>query len=107
MRCPFSVCDLNQKSRSQRKGQVYALGCHRASCEKGTARSDSSDRGIISPEHRGDNMNETAVVLSIIGVVLSAITIFAIYYGPISALKIQRELDEEREARNRKLKIFK
>jgi hypothetical protein len=52
-------------------------------------------------------MNETAVVLSIIGVVLSAITIFAIYYGPISALKIQRELDEEREARNRKLKIFK
>jgi hypothetical protein len=52
-------------------------------------------------------MDATAVVLGTIGVVLSAASIFAIYYGPISALKIQRELDEEREARNRKLQIFK
>ena len=28
-------------------------------------------------------------------------------YGPISALRIQRELDDQREARNRKLYIFK
>ena len=39
--------------------------------------------------------------------VLSAVTIAAIYYGPISALKIQRKLDDEREARSRKLHIFK
>ena len=49
----------------------------------------------------------TGVVLGVVGLVLSAITIFAIYYGPIKALKIQRQLDQEREARNRKLLIFK
>lgn len=43
----------------------------------------------------------------IIGSVLSIITILAIYYGPIRALKIQRALDAEREARSRKLQIFK
>lgn len=52
-------------------------------------------------------MDRGAVVLGIIGAILSAVTIFAIYYGPISALKTQRKLDEEREARNRKLYIFK
>lgn len=52
-------------------------------------------------------MDATAVVLGIIGVILSAITIFAIYYGPIKALKIQRQLDTEREDRNRKMNIFK
>jgi hypothetical protein len=52
-------------------------------------------------------MDTTAVVLGIVGLVLSAVTIAAIYYGPISALKIQRTLDEEREARNRKMYIFK
>jgi hypothetical protein len=53
-------------------------------------------------------MNGTAaVVLGVIGLLLSAVTICAIYYGPISALKIQRQLDEEREARNRKVQIFK
>jgi hypothetical protein len=52
-------------------------------------------------------MDTTAVVLGIVGLVLSAVTIAAIYYGPISALKIQRKLDEEREARNRKMYIFK
>jgi hypothetical protein len=45
--------------------------------------------------------------LGIVGLLLSAATILAIYYGPIQALKIQRKLDEEREARNRKLYIFK
>lgn len=52
-------------------------------------------------------MDATAVWLGIVGLVLSAITIFAIYYGPISALRIQRRLDDERETRNRKLQIFK
>lgn len=50
---------------------------------------------------------DNTVSLGIVGLFLSAATIFAIYYGPISALKIQRRLDEEREARNRKLYIFK
>jgi hypothetical protein len=49
----------------------------------------------------------TTVVLGVIGVILSAITIFAIYYGPIKALKIQRDLDDQREVKNRKLSIFK
>jgi uncharacterized protein DUF6680 len=52
-------------------------------------------------------MDMTAVVLGVIGVILSGITIFAIYYGPIKALKIQRTLDGEREERNRKLSVFK
>jgi Family of unknown function (DUF6680) len=42
-----------------------------------------------------------------LGIVLSALTIAAIYFGPIAALRIQRKLDEEREAKNRKLYIFK
>ena len=52
-------------------------------------------------------MDKATVVLGIIGVLLSAVTIFAIYYGPIAALKTQRKLDEEREARSRKIYIFK
>jgi hypothetical protein len=52
-------------------------------------------------------MDETAVLLGAVGVILSAITILAIYYGPIKALKIQRTLDAEREERNRKLQLFK
>jgi hypothetical protein len=50
---------------------------------------------------------DATVALGLVGAILSVITIFAIYYGPISALKVQRKLDEEREARNRKLWIFK
>lgn len=49
----------------------------------------------------------STLVLGTIGLVLSVITIFAIYYGPIKALKIQRALDAEREGRNRKLQVFK
>jgi hypothetical protein len=49
----------------------------------------------------------TALWLGVIGLLLSAITIFAIYYGPIAALRIQRQIDDEREARNRKQYIFK
>jgi hypothetical protein len=52
-------------------------------------------------------MNGTEKMLGIIGLLLSAITIFAIYYGPIAALKMQRRLDDERETRSRKLNIFK
>jgi hypothetical protein len=52
-------------------------------------------------------MNSINVVLGVVGAILSAITIAAIFYGPIAALKIQRKLDEEREAKSRKLQIFK
>ncbi|MGA8538405.1 MAG: DUF6680 family protein [Terriglobales bacterium] len=53
-------------------------------------------------------MDATAAVwLGVIGSLLSAITIFAIYYGPIAALRIQRQIDDEREARSRKQYIFK
>ncbi len=52
-------------------------------------------------------MDKTATVFAVIGVVLTIVTIVAIYQGPISALKIQRKLDEERESRNRKLTIFR
>lgn len=47
------------------------------------------------------------IVLGIVGAVLSAITIFAIYYGPIAALHAQRKLDDGRESTNRKQYIFK
>jgi hypothetical protein len=53
------------------------------------------------------HMDSTTLWLGVIGLVLSAITICAIYYGPISALRIQRELDDEREMKNRKLYVFK
>jgi len=49
----------------------------------------------------------SALWLGVIGLLLSAITIFAIYYGPIAALRIQRRIDDEREARSRKQYIFK
>jgi hypothetical protein len=53
-------------------------------------------------------MSTTAtVILTIVGLMLSAITVLAIYFGPITALKMQRKLDEERESRNRKLSIYK
>jgi hypothetical protein len=52
-------------------------------------------------------MDSTALWLGVIGLLLSAVTICAIYYGPISALRIQRKLDDERETKNRKLYIFK
>jgi hypothetical protein len=52
-------------------------------------------------------MDTSTVVLGVAGIILSAISIFAIYYGPIAALKMQRKLDDEREVRNRKLQIFK
>ena len=49
----------------------------------------------------------TALWLGLVGLLLSAITIFAIYYGPIAALRIQRRIDDERDTRNRKQYIFK
>ncbi len=52
-------------------------------------------------------MDKATLVLGLVGVILSGITIWAIYYGPIKALKIQRQLDSEREERSRKLNIFK
>jgi hypothetical protein len=41
------------------------------------------------------------------GIVLSVITIIAILAGPIVALDLQRRLDKGREAKNRKLWVFK
>ncbi len=41
------------------------------------------------------------------GIVLNLLTIVAIVLGPILALQVQRKLDREREARNRKLWVFK
>lgn len=61
----------------------------------------------IRANRKGDIMDGTAVFLGVIGAILSAISILAIYYGPINALKIQRKLDEEREARTRKVNLFK
>jgi hypothetical protein len=56
-------------------------------------------------------MTETTVVLTIIGLVLSLISIFAIYYGPIAAIRTQRILDDERNNkmrdRQRKEEIFR
>ena len=52
-------------------------------------------------------MDNPTIWLAIAGLLLSVVTILAIYYGPISALKVQRKLDEERETRVRKLYIFK
>jgi hypothetical protein len=41
------------------------------------------------------------------GIALNVLTIVAIVLGPIIALQIQRKLDREREAKNRKLWVFK
>jgi hypothetical protein len=41
------------------------------------------------------------------GIALNILTIVAIVSGPIIALQIQRKLDREREAKNRKLWVFK
>ena len=41
------------------------------------------------------------------GIALNILTIIAIVSGPIIALQIQRRLDSEREAKNRKLWVFK
>jgi hypothetical protein len=56
-------------------------------------------------------MDSTNLTIAIVGLVLSALTIFAIIYGPIAALKIQRKLDQEAEKRKqdreRKQVIFR
>jgi Family of unknown function (DUF6680) len=56
-------------------------------------------------------MDSTTLTVAIIGLILSAITIAAIFFGPIAAVKIQRRLDIEREDRmqdrNRKEQIFR
>jgi len=41
------------------------------------------------------------------GIILNILTIVAIVSGPIIALQLQRKLDHDREARNRKLSVFK
>ncbi len=45
--------------------------------------------------------------MGIAGIALNLLTIIAIVCGPIIALQIQRKLDQEREALNRKLWVFK
>ena len=52
-------------------------------------------------------MENASIEIGIIGLLLSALTIAAIYFGPIAALRIQRKLDEERATRDRKLYVFK
>jgi len=52
-------------------------------------------------------MENSTIVLGSIGLLLSAITVFAIFYGPIAALKVQRKLDDQRETKSRKLYVFK
>jgi hypothetical protein len=49
----------------------------------------------------------STLVIGICGLILTGATIGAIFLGPIHALKIQRELDEERETRSRKLNNYK
>ncbi|HEV2315428.1 MAG TPA: DUF6680 family protein [Candidatus Acidoferrales bacterium] len=46
-------------------------------------------------------MDPTNLTIAIVGLVLSTLTIAAILYGPIAALKIQRKLDQESEERKR------
>jgi hypothetical protein len=52
-------------------------------------------------------MTTTTVVLTVIGLLLSLISIFAIYYGPIAALKMQRTFDATKQDRQRKEEIFR
>lgn len=40
-------------------------------------------------------------------VCVGVISVFAIYWGPIKALRIQRELDDSRQVRSRKMAIFR
>lgn len=44
-------------------------------------------------------MNHTALLLGLGGLFVSVLTSLAIYYGPSAAVKKQRKLDEEREAK--------
>jgi hypothetical protein len=48
-----------------------------------------------------------ALAIGIATVVVSALTIFAIFYAPIVALEVQRKADQAREQQGRKLWIFK
>ena len=47
------------------------------------------------------------IYTGIAAIVVSILTVFAIFYAPIIALKVQRQGDEEREEKGRKLWIFK
>jgi hypothetical protein len=49
----------------------------------------------------------TSVVVSLLAVAVSCIAVAATFRAPINALRVQREADEEREKRGRKLWIFK
>ena len=48
-----------------------------------------------------------SLVVSLLAVVVSGIAVAATFRAPINALRVQREADEEREKRGRKLWIFK
>lgn len=52
-------------------------------------------------------MNDADLAIGIATVVVSALTICAMFYAPIVALKVQRRADEARETQGRKLWIFK
>jgi hypothetical protein len=45
-------------------------------------------------------MNHATLLLGLVGLLVSALTALATYYAPIAALKKQRKLDEEREAKD-------
>jgi hypothetical protein len=55
----------------------------------------------LKPEHW------IALGVGIATLAVSCLTIWAILAGPKQALRVQRKLDEEREAKNRKLWVFK
>lgn len=60
---------------------------------------------ISVPSH--DERPIRARLMDKTGIALNLLTIVAIVAGPIIALQLQRKLDREREARNRKLWVFK
>jgi hypothetical protein len=45
--------------------------------------------------------------VAITNIVLSSLTLLAIWFGPMKALQKQRQLDEDRDRKDRQLKLFK
>jgi len=52
-------------------------------------------------------MTQQEQIIAVVGLILSLLSIVAIFFGPIVALQTQRRLDQERQAQERKLWLFK
>src|SRR5207244_804584 len=105
---PHSLCSLSEDVAPIKRicrAALVSVPCKDLQQSKENGHLETGCRTQVCSS--GVELMDRTIWLGIVGLVLSALTIAAIYLGPIAALKIQRRLDDERESKRRKLEIFK